>query len=114
MIVPKLQSIFSVDLQDPGLPADPSNCSILLEVEIGSDGSGADTFSFTVITPAAFARAELPRWGRGHLVVAEFDWAVVRRSIERLLAHAARETWDQVAAELNKELGWEFEGYTAG
>lgn len=39
-------------------------------------------------------RAELPRWRRGYLIVGEFDRAVVRRSIDRLLAHAARETWD--------------------
>jgi len=31
--------------------------------------------------------------------------------LERLLAHATRKTWNEVALELNKELHWEFENY---
>jgi hypothetical protein len=46
------------------------------------------------------------------LIVESFSWTIVHRMLERLLAHAVRPTWNEVAAELNKELLWEFDNYT--
>lgn len=114
MIIPQLKALTSPDLQEPALPADPTDCEVLVELAVGPVDGGEEIFSFTVVTPAALARDQLPRWGRGKLIVSRFDWAVVRRASERLLAHAARESWKEVATTLNKELGWEFEGYEAG
>jgi hypothetical protein len=114
MIAPLLKALTSPDLQEPTLPADPTDCEVLVELAVGPPEGGQEVFSLTVVTPAALARVALPRWGRGKLIVSRFDWAEVRRAVERLLSHAARDTWHDVAVELNKELGWEFEGYDAG
>jgi len=112
MIVPQLKSLMSPDLDEPALPSDPTDCEVFLELEIGSSGSrGADIFSCTVITPAAYGRKKLPSWGRTYLIVHEFNWVIVRQAIENLLMHACRDTWDEVVTALNKELGWEFESY---
>ena len=114
MIFPQLKALTSPDLEEPQLPADPTDCQVLVELAVGPPDGGQEIFSFTVVTPAALSRDELPRWGRGKLIVSRFEWAAVRRAVERLLSHAARDSWHEVAVELNKELGWEFEGYDAG
>ncbi len=40
-----------------------------------------------------------------------FSWDEVERALEKFLSHCRRETWNEVARELNKELHWEFENY---
>ncbi|MFA6956711.1 MAG: Imm8 family immunity protein [Thermoanaerobaculia bacterium] len=113
MIFPKLKGLTSPDLDRPALPADPCVCSVLVEAEIGKDEEGADIFSFTVITPERLKEEGEAIWGRGRLVVPEFSWELVERQITKLLLHAARETWEEVAGELSKEMHWEFEDYRA-
>ena len=51
------------------------------------------------------------RWGRGYLILPQFSWAEVARMLARLLDFTRKESWDDVATELCKELGWEFENY---
>jgi len=116
MIIPRLKALGSPDLEEPDLPDDPSDCEILIELSVGPDDEtgGAEIFSFTVVTPTALAREQLPRWGRGKLIVSHFDWAAVRHAAERLLAHAGGESWRDVATSLSREFAWEFEDYSAG
>jgi hypothetical protein len=112
MICPEIRHIRSPDLEPPNLPANPTDCEIVFHVLIGPmDGDGEEAFSFTVITAARFAAASEARWGRGKLIVAAFEWAVVVQAVAKLLAQCARPTWGEVVAELNKELLWEFDGY---
>ena len=111
MIFPVLKGLSSPDLNEPSLPEDPSDCAVLIEAEIGSNGQGADIFSFTVITPTHLMRERDAHWGRGQLIVSEFTWEGVRSAVTKLLSHASRETWEMVAAELSKELRWEYENY---
>ncbi len=86
---------------------------MLIEAEIGANGTpGAEIFSFQVVTPKYLARERLPRWGRGLLVVEEFSWREVEAALQKLLMHASRPVWNDVAAELNKELHWEFDNYS--
>ena len=111
--MPTIRGLSSLDLPNHELPSDPSDCSVLIEAEIGAIGvPGADIFSFEVVTRAYLLREELPRWGRGLLLVEQFSWEAVEASLQKLLMHAARPAWEQVATELGKELHWEFENYT--
>ena len=112
MIIPEIRSITSPDLGADTLPADPKDCRILIELTIGPKGqAGEEIFSFEVVTPEYLRHEEINQCGRGLLITNEFSWSVVKHSAERLLAHASRKTWNEVAAELNKELHWEFENY---
>ena len=111
MIIPRLKSLHALDLSAPELPDNPENCWVNLDAVIGPEGSeGGDNFSFAVVTPNALAVDE-PRWGRGLLIVSVFSWPVIHALVERLLSRAARPSWPEVAAELAKELNWEFERY---
>ena len=112
MIRPILRYLHSPDLVEPNLPSDPSNCIVLVQALIGPDnGPGEESFDFCVVTPTHLAEGNGPQWGRGLLIVKSFDWSVVREMIEKRLLSAARDTWQNVGAELNKELLWEFDNY---
>jgi hypothetical protein len=115
MPIPVLKSLSSPDLERPALPADPTRCAVVVEAEIGPPGeeTGADLFSLTVATPNVFLDGAELRWGRGYLIVERFSWEAVERAIRRLLMHADRATWPESAAELAKELHWEFEHYAS-
>jgi hypothetical protein len=112
MVFPKLLGLSSSDLGDGQLPIDPQHCVVQLVATIGpGDGSAGDIFRFTVATPRAITESQLFGWGRGTLVLDTFSWHTVQRWVDRLLAHAARPTWQEVAHALNHELLWEFDGY---
>ena len=101
----------SPDIDRPELPADPTDCYIGVEVEIGPAGEdGAEIFQFDVATPSGLVGID-QRWGRGLLIVDEFSWGKIDRTLERLLMHCVKGTWHEIASELNKELHWEFENY---
>ena len=97
----------------PDLPEDVFDCGVFVEASIGPDESGGDIFSFTVVTPEFLKRDRSSRWGRGYLVVPAFDWESVELAIRKLLDHVARETWNDVAIELSKELHSEFDNYAS-
>lgn len=109
MIRPELKYLCSPDLERDELPADPDDCAVFCEADIGPVGTDdANIFGFTAVTPQFLAREPDVRTGRGCLVVPRFTWEAVRQEIEKLLAGAARPTWEEVAAELNRTLEWEF------
>jgi len=112
MIRPTLRYLHSPDLEEPRLPPDPKNCSVLIQAIVGpGEDPGEESFAFCVVTPAYLQQHCDPQWGRGLLIVESFDWAVVRRFLEQRLSSAARTTWQEVGFELNKELLWEFDNY---
>jgi hypothetical protein len=113
VMTPRIFALMSSDLAEGALPPDPSNCSVILTATIGpTDGNGGDNFDFEVVTPPYLQEHPAVRWGRGMLLVETFSWTTVRAMLDRLLAHAVRPTWNEVAAELNKELRWEYDNYT--
>jgi Immunity protein 8 len=108
MIYPEIRHIHSPDLDPPNLPADATNCEIRFNALIGpKDGDGQETFTFTVVTAGRVASAPEAQWGRGKLLLATFAWSSVVQAVAKLLAQAARPTWGETVAELNKELLWE-------
>jgi hypothetical protein len=109
---PELRSIWSPDLPDGELPADPTKAWVAVQAEIGAHGSqGADTFSLVVATPHALTDLGLPRWGHGLLLIESFDWSVVRSALEKVLRHCEAEDWDGIAAKICRNLDWEFDDY---
>jgi hypothetical protein len=113
MIIPVLKRLSSPDLERDRLPDDPAVCSIFCEAAIGPrDAAGGDLFSFTAVTAHALLNEEGARWGRAYLIVDRFSWPAVERAIGNLCMHCSRSTWDACAAELAKEMNWEFERYT--
>jgi hypothetical protein len=105
MVQPEIRGIHSVNLEPPNLPEDPFDCEIPFQASIGPrDGKGHEVFTFSVITPVRLAKLPEGMWGRGRLIMPAFEWAAVAQALAKLLAHAARPSWEEVAAELDKEL----------
>ena len=112
MITPQLKTLISLDLERPRLPDDPDDCEVFLEATIGPDSSDAsEIFAFSVVTPTALSRETRFRWGRGLLIIPTFSWEAVDHALARLLAHCSRDSWAQVAQQLNQNLHWEFDNY---
>lgn len=112
MVFPKLKSLLSADLVAPSLPEDPKVFSVPFEAVIGPPNTEAgDIFSFTAVSPEFLASQCRVTWGRGLLVVHEFSWPTMQAAVERLLTQAARPTWPEAAAELNKVMCWQFDNY---
>jgi hypothetical protein len=110
MIFPRLLSLSSDDFEANASPDDVTHCCVSIVAKIGpSDSEGGDYFYFSAATPSALAESRTFGWGRGVLIIESFSWANVERSVQRLLAHAARESWQEVALALNRELLWEFD-----
>jgi hypothetical protein len=112
MAIPILHHLGSPDLERGRLPADPASCAVAMNAEIGPVGSGAETFGFIVATPDHVLPGGGVRWGRGYLIVDRFSWEAVEAAIAKLLLFADRPTWKESAAQLAKEMHWEFGGYS--
>jgi hypothetical protein len=111
-MTPELKGLYSTELDRPAIPADPEDCSVVCDAEIGAeDQTGADLFHFTVITRKRIAKLSGTEWGRGYLIVDRFSWEEIDRALGKLLANCARSSWEEAAAQLNQELFWEFERY---
>lgn len=113
---PILKGLSSLDLPDGhSLPDDPSDCWAVVTANLGVTGNDAgDDFTFYVCTPSRLERvlSEEPElWGRHLLIVETFDWTAVRRAVERLCDRVQGDTWEEIAGQLGRYLGWEFEDY---
>ena len=113
----RLEGIYSVDLPSgpPGLPADPRDCWLVVQAEIGPEtGQGTDTFTFYVCTPERLQRllqVAPCQTGRHLLIVEQFDWAVIDLVIRDLLGSLSAQSWEQLAAKIGRYGLWEFEDY---
>ena len=108
----ELRGSTSPDLESDTSPSDPLDCKILIEAMIGpKDQPGEESFQFVVATPSALSSVELPRWGRGLLLVESFDWKAVGGAVEKVLSHCEGADWDEVAGKIGRYADWEFDGY---
>ena len=112
MAIPIVHYLSSPDLERGALPANPTSCAVVINAEIGPLKAAAENFSFIVVTPDQLLPRGGIRWGRGYLIVDEFSWEAVESSINKLLLFADRPTWKESAAQLAKEMHWEFEGHS--
>jgi hypothetical protein len=113
IIIPELKSLISPDLPNRELPDDPEDSSVLLEANIGpKNKNGSDIFSFRVVTRKRLANESGAIWGHGMVVLDRFSWQAVESTLQKLLMHCYRPTWEEVANQINKYLDWEFDNYT--
>ena len=118
MLIPVIKGLWSTDLPNgpPGLPKTPRNCIILLSVDIGlKNESEEDTFDFTVITEEYINNYLKENngifFGRGLIIVEEFDWELIERRISKLISGITGDDWKDIAVQISRYGYWEFEDY---
>jgi len=92
------------------MPADPSNCWVVMHADIGIENeSGADCFTLYVTTPNFLMNASPYTLGRGLIIVPEFNWDVIENAI-RDICHASKEkSWLDFVKKLSRHFIYEFE-----
>ena len=99
------------------VPDAPNEVYFLLELEIGVVGEERrDIFQVVVATPEglrARARANVIA-ERGTLVVSEYSWRDLRRSIQSIVERCESPTWSESALKLQRYFEWEYEDYVGG
>jgi Immunity protein 8 len=116
-IRPVLRGIHSPDVVDLGnYSPDPEEAfGVLLQAMFGpSDSPGEESFDIVVCNPKWIERRthEGIFSGRHHLIVASFDYEVIRRFLLTYAEQCCAKTWQQVGEKLARIGKWEFEDYT--
>jgi len=109
----ELHYLFSPDLGDPETdsPLDPTNFMVRIQALIGIEGN--DTFVFYVCTPqylAGIVGEGEYLLGRHYLVVARYDYNLIHRVIEEIVAKTPDGEWKTQANYLARYGEWEYEG----
>ena len=111
MIVPVLKNLWSSDLERPNVPEDPENCTIDIQIKIGTSASeAAEDFQLKVVTPPSLMDENF-LWGRHVLVVSEFKWNAVESIIEERVRRCQGEDWKGVSEKLRRYFYSEYEDY---
>lgn len=111
----EVKSIFSSDLKNGELPADPRNCEVYVCADIGiSRKKGSDTFTFKVVTFDFAMSQPQPFWAHHCLMVSEFAWSEIGEILGDLIESVDESTWEKCAREIGKKINWEFENYREG
>ena len=108
MIRPKLMGLYSADAPEgePAqfVPADPECCCLWVMAFVGEEGQeGHDTYQIGICTPRWLLTEGMERgyeWGRFLLIVPRWDYGLVVRAIDELLAEAAGPDWETVSDRL--------------
>ena len=94
-------------------PAD--DFGFLLQALVGPEGGvGEESFDFVVCTPKWLERRRKKSdviFGRHHLIMFEYDYDRLLRTIEHLCDSAEGNSWDEIATKLARFGKWEFEDY---
>jgi hypothetical protein len=100
-----LEDMWSPDLDPPssGLPDDLSDFDVFMHMSLNEVGtSGAEVFSFQVMSPSALARTAPGRFLSHVLVLEQFSWNQIQTHLEKLLRHTRGcSTWDCVLLTLS-------------
>ena len=114
---PEIKSFHSPDVFDLTTyqPNEKNNFGFLLEVEIGILGQeGADLFFFMVCTPEWFANFNKSKnviFGSHYIFMYEYDYTILCNALLSYTGDIEKDTWDEIAAKLNRIGAWEFEDY---
>lgn len=118
----RLFFLFSPDVDpiEDYRPDRPEHVGVFVQAMIGPEtdqaqDQGYESFDFLVCTPRWLAEdlGEKPYlFGRGHLIVPRYDYALVVAAIQRICRESIGPDWGAVASKLNRYGRWEFDEYT--
>ena len=97
-------------------PENPDNFYLSLRIRIGTDDctQGADDFELFICTPKWLEETVWEaRWGRGMLVVREYNFSTVNELINDYVNSCEGESWETIVIQLGKLFLWEFDDYQA-
>jgi hypothetical protein len=111
-----LRHILSLDVPDLAAWTPPAaDFAIGVRLLVGPVGAeGEESFDLTVCSPgwlAAQVRDGSIYDGRHHLVVENFDYALLESYLQRRVEACRGSSWDEVARQLARLGYWEFEDY---
>ncbi|MEN5240712.1 MULTISPECIES: immunity 8 family protein [Pseudomonas] len=91
------------------------NFSLSLRVRIGLDYTqGADDFELFICTPKWLEETVWePRWGRGLLIVREYNFSTINGLIHDYVSRCEGDSWEAIVIQLRKVFCWEFDDYQA-
>lgn len=96
-------------------PENSDNFSLSLRIRIGLDCTqGADDFELFICTPKWLEEAVWEaRWGRGLLIVREYDFSNINGLIQDYVNRCEGDSWETIVTQLSKVFSWEFDDYQA-
>lgn len=100
-------------------PTTNADIFFLVEMEIGEAGvEGADLFQVIVATPEALrAKSKVGAIvirERSTLVVSNYAWREINKSLEDIVRKCESETWAISTSNLQRYFSWEYEDYKMG
>lgn len=96
-------------------PEDKTNFSLNLRIRVGLDCTeGADDFELFICTIKWLEETLCEaRWGRGLLIVREYDFSTINKMIYDYVNYCEGDSWEIIATQLGKVFTWEFDNYQA-
>lgn len=97
-------------------PEHAGDFGLSLRLDVGPEGEhSSDAFDLFVCTPDHLRREQREAiWGRGLLIVQDFDLPAIRAVIERYLGTCHAADWPEIAAQVSRIAIWEFEDHRNG
>ncbi|MCC6612870.1 MAG: immunity 8 family protein [Anaerolineae bacterium] len=115
-----VKAVLSPDIPDLAQysPTEQDNFGFLLQLLIGPEnGDGMESLEVTVCTPKWLATLHDSSEiivGQHHLIVFEYDYDLLMRRVNSLVAQCDGDTWNEVALKLTRIAKWEFEDHASG
>lgn len=94
-------------------PENLANFHLSLRIRIGLDCTqGADDFELFICTPKWLEETVWEaRWGRGLLIVREYNFSTIHGLIYDYVSRCEGDSWEAIAIQLRKVFSWEFDNY---
>ena len=113
----EIKYLHSPDVEDLSAfwPKDPACFAFLLQVMVGPKGAeGEESFDIHVCTPKWLVQNHKPHdiiVGRHYLILFEYDYARLKKFLEKLVSACVGENWQEIAEQVGRIGAWEFEDY---
>ena len=102
----RLDGIYSPDLNHPEIPSDPKDFWVVIHADIGAhDSEGVDIFTFYFCSESKLVHSEMTV---PVIVLREFSWEEVEKSIHSFCVSAAGNSWEELARAIGKHSQWEY------
>ena len=96
-------------------PDEPNYFGMWVNLRVGpDDSSAADDYRLFVCSPKWLERECSSRtvvWGRHMLIVSEYDFHLIKSTIEQCVSGCHGENWTKIAQKVARYASWEFEDY---